>query len=205
MAQTIVRALRSSDWRFATMAMNSAADPGSSARAKTGPKGAIQAVATGLAGAALSGALVGAILMSGGQARPSPAPGVMQISIVDPADLTGAASTLDASSAAALVAEAKACHAPLAVVTLSRAAGAGPGIVRIRSGSYLSPPFSVNETAQRIAIPFPDAYAVGHGTLSVEGAATGVQLTLYPTWSQPSLSGKNVINVTWRPDNPCGT
>jgi hypothetical protein len=185
--------------------MSSAADPERSISPPSvpkRPKGVVLAAATGLVGAALTGALVGGVLMAGGHS-PAATDGVSQIAAVDLIDLTAAAATLDPAAGAGLIADAKACHAPLAIVTLSKAPDGG-GIVRIRSGAYLSPPFGVVDAPQRIAIPFPAPYAEGHGTLSVEGAARGVQLTLYPTWSAASLSGKGAINVTWRTDNPCG-
>jgi hypothetical protein len=90
-------------------------------------------------------------------------------------------------------------------MTLTRQPGAAGGTIRVRSGAYLSPAFRVTDVAQRIAIPFPTPYATGAGTLSVEGAATGVQLTLYPTWTAAQLSGAGVINLIWRTDKPCGS
>jgi hypothetical protein len=151
----------------------------------------------------LTGAIAGGVLMSGGQSPPA-VTDASQISSVDPVDLAGAGTTLAAEKQAALIAEAKACRAPLAVLTLSRAAGAAGGVIRIRSGSYLSPAFRVGDAPQRIAIPFPAPYAAGRGALSVEGEATGVQLTLFPTWAAANLAGKGAINLVWRTDKPCG-
>jgi hypothetical protein len=186
--------------------MSSAADPGSGAStrvAPTGLKGTARTFAAASVGILLTGAIAGGVLISGGRSPPA-ATDASQISSVDPVDLAAAGSTLTAENQAALIAEAKACRAPLAVLTLSRAAGADGGVIRIRSGSYLSPAFRVGDAPQRIAIPFPAPYAAGRGTLSVEGEATGVQLTLFPTWSAATLTGKGAINLVWHTDKPCG-
>jgi len=168
-----------------------------------GLRGATQAFAAASVGILLTGAIAGGVLISGGQSPPALGD-ASEISTIDPVDLAAAGTTLAAENQAALIGEAKTCRAPLAVLTLSRAAGADGGVIRIRSGSYLSPAFRVGDAPQRIAIPFPAPYAAGRGTLSVEGEATGVQLTLFPTWSAANLAGKGVINLVWHTDRPCG-
>lgn len=186
--------------------MSSAAGPDARATHAGAParlKGASQALVAASVGVLLTGAIAGGVLMSGGRPTPS-VTDASQISTVDPGDLAGAASTLAAENQASLIADAKACRAPLAVMTLSKATGAAGGVIHIRSGSYLSPAFRVGDAPQRIAIPFPAPYPAGRGTLSVEGEATGVQLTLYPTWSAANLASKGAINLVWRTDKPCG-
>ena len=166
-------------------------------------KGIVTAIIGPLAGAVLTGIIAGSVL-AGGAIRPGAPTGTAEIATVASADLTGAAGTLNPQSATALSAEARSCRAPLAVMTLSKASGAQGGAVRIRSGSYVSPSFTVSDVPQRIAIPFPTPYATGHGQITVEGAATGVQLTLTPTWSATTLQGMGVINLLWNTDKPCG-
>jgi hypothetical protein len=152
----------------------------------------------------LTGIIAGGIL-AGGTVQSGVPAGASEIATVAPADLTGAATSLNPLSAAALSAEAKSCRAPLAVMTLSKAEGTRGGAVRIHSGSYISPWFTVSDAPQRIAIPFPTPYPTGHGQITVEGAATGVQLTLTPSWTPTTLQGVGVINLLWNTGKPCGT
>ena len=177
---------------------------GSASQTGATSKGVVTAIIGPLAGAVLTGIIAGSVL-AGGAIRPGVPTSTAEIATVAPADLTGASSTLNPQSAAALSAEARSCRAPLAVMTLSKASGAQGGAVRIRSGSYVSPSFTVSDAPQRIAIPFPTPYATGHGLITVEGAATGVQLTLTPTWSPTTLQGVGIINLIWNTGKPCGT
>jgi hypothetical protein len=179
-------------------------DPtGSASQTGAQSKGVVTAIIGPLAGAVLTGIIAGSVLAGGAIQPRAPTVG-SEIATVAPADLTGAAATLNPQSAGQLSAEARSCRAPLAVMTLSKAPGTQGGAVRIRSGSYLSPSFTVSDAAQRIAIPFPTPYATGHGQVTVEGAATGVQLTLTPTWSATTLQGMGVINLIWNTGKPCG-
>ena len=156
-----------------------------------------------VAGCVLTAALVSFVLV--GAERPAPqTPGEADAALVAPADLDGAAVTLAANAQVALIADAKSCRAPLAVMSMVRAPNTTGGLVRIRSGSYLSPPFRLGDTPERVAIPFPTAYPSGRGTITVEGNATGVLIALRPTWSAPSLAGSRVINLVWATDKPCG-
>jgi len=61
----------------------------------------------------------------------------------------------------------KSCKVPMASVAMVASPGSGDGMVRIRSGSYLSPAFRVTAVALRVAIAFPAPYATGHSVLSV--------------------------------------
>jgi hypothetical protein len=126
-----------------------------------------------------------------------------KISLVRQGDIGAAASTLSAQSAAALVDEAKSCKTPMANITISKLPGAAPGMIRIRSGGYLSPAFSLAETPQSIAIPFPTAYASGIGTITVEGEANSAVVSLYPAVNIEKLSGSSPISIWWTPDKPC--
>jgi hypothetical protein len=120
-----------------------------------------------------------------------------------PSDIAAAIPTLDPATSKAAVDDAKSCKAPLASTVLVKRPGTGSGMVRIRSGSYLSPPFQVTDVPQRIAIPYPAPYATGHGVLSLVGDADDVWFYLTPGWFLPALKGTASINVHWTPGNPC--
>jgi hypothetical protein len=178
---------------------------GSKPEAAATPKGAKTTACIVLAGALLTsivaGNILGVGLLSGTSTETT---GSAEIATVAAADLAGAAGTLNPQSAPALTAEAQACRAPLGWMTLAKTPGAQGGTVRIRSGVYLSPAFTVTDAPQRIAIPFPAAYSAGRGQITVEGAAGGVQLTLTPTWAAANLRGVGIINVSWNTGKPCG-
>jgi hypothetical protein len=119
------------------------------------------------------------------------------------AELAAAMPTLDPATSQQPVAEAKSCKAPLAFVSVRKQPGTPGGMIRIRSGSYLSPAFNVTEAPQRIAIPYPAPYPTGRGALFVIGEASGVSINLTPGWSVQTLNGAAPINVVWTPGNPC--
>jgi hypothetical protein len=126
------------------------------------------------------------------------------LSALAPADIPAALPTLDPTTSKAAVDDAKSCKAPLGWVTLvQRPGGRGDGMVRIRSGSYLSPPIQVTNVPQRIAIPYPAPYPTGRGVLSLVGDADEVWFYLTPGWFIPTLKGAASINVHWTVGNPC--
>ena len=127
------------------------------------------------------------------------------LSPLAPSEITAALPTLDPATSKAAVEDAKSCKAPLGWVTvMQRPGGSGGGMVRIRSGAYLSPPIPVTNTPQRIAIPYPAPYPAGRGVLSLVGDANEVWLNLRPGWFLPTLKGAASINVHWTVGNPCG-
>jgi hypothetical protein len=75
--------------------------------------------------------------------------------------------------------------------------------LRIHAGNYVSPYFTVTEGTQRIAMPYPAAYAAGAGIYVIEGDARGAILGLTPTKVLMDLPGSQSIPVVWRPDKPC--
>ena len=125
------------------------------------------------------------------------------LSLVVPADISDASRTLDPVSSDQLVARAKQCSVPLAQVAIWKTSGTSGGIVRIRSGGYISPPFNLTDAPQRVAIPFPAPYATGRGVISVEGEANGAVISISPAWHINSLGGSASLDVIWRPDKPC--
>jgi hypothetical protein len=154
-------------------------------------------VTAGIATAALAPGLIGA-KPSGpaGDAEPT-------LSALAPIDIAAAIPTLDPTTSKGAVDDAKNCKAPLGWVTLVKRPGSRGGLVRIRSGSYLSPPFQLTDVPQRIAIPYPAPYPTGRGILSLVGDADEVWFYLTPGWFVPTLKGTASINVHWTVGNPC--
>lgn len=145
---------------------------------------------------------VGAVLV-GTQLRPAPTANGSEVSIVSQADIGSAATTLSAQAATGIVDEAKSCKTPMATITISKKPGAAPGMIRIRSGSYVSPAFTLGEAPQRVAIPFPTPYPTGIGSISVEGEASGAVVSLYPAVNIETLKGASPISIWWVPKKPC--
>jgi hypothetical protein len=157
----------------------------------------------GYAAAALGGIAIAAAVVlatSSGTATRGTAsePAIQQVAL---AEVSEAVTTLAPNAAAVMGEEARSCKTPLAEVVLKNVPGAAPGLVRIRSGSYLSPPFTLTDAPQRIAIPFPAPYQTGRGVIVVESASTGATISLYPT--NTVNSGSFPINVWWTPQKSC--
>jgi hypothetical protein len=135
-------------------------------------------------------------IVSGDPAQPT-------VTFVAQRDLGEAAATLTPAAAGALVDDAQRCKIPLASMTIAKGTAAVGSTFRIRSGSYVSPYFTVTEAMQRIAMPYPAPYGSGAGTFVVEGNATGAILGLTPTKVLIELPGAQSIPVVWRAVNPC--
>jgi hypothetical protein len=125
------------------------------------------------------------------------------VSFVDPRDLNDAAGTLTQSVAGGLVDDARRCKIPLVSMTIAKGTAPIGSTLRIRSGSYVSPYFTVTEGMQRIAVPYPAPYGAGAGTFVVEGNATGAVLGLTPTKVLLDLPTAQSIPVVWRAVSPC--
>jgi hypothetical protein len=125
------------------------------------------------------------------------------LSTVPVTDIAAAAQTIDPAMAGQFADEAKSCKVPLAQLTIAKAPGASGGTIRIRSGNYLSPPFQLTDAPQRIAIPFPASYPVGHGEIGVEGNASGAMISLFPGWTIATVNDSAIHGVFWKTDNPC--
>jgi len=150
-------------------------------------------------GAIVAPGRIGSLSKSSGISGES-APTLAQLG---PGEIAKAMVTLDPATSQQVVADAKACKAPMAWVTLTKQPGSAGGSIRIRSGAYLSPPFHATDTPQRIAIPYPAPYATGHGVMWAIGEGSGLAIDLYPRWNIPSLNGAAPINVVWTPADPC--
>ena len=70
------------------------------------------------------------------------------LSIVGPAEITDASRTLDPATSEQLASRAKECSVPLAQVAIWKTPGASGGAIRIRSGSYISPVFTLTDAPQ---------------------------------------------------------
>jgi len=125
------------------------------------------------------------------------------LSLVAPAEITDASRTLDPASSEQLARRAKECSVPLAQVAIWKTPGASGGAIRIRSGGYISPVFTLTDAPQRVAIPFPAPYATGQGVISVEGTADGAVISVAPAWHINSLVGSASLDVVWTPKDPC--
>jgi hypothetical protein len=148
----------------------------------------------GAAGLVLKNADIG--IKSGDAAQPT-------ITFVAHSDIGAAATTLMPSAAGALVEDAERCRIPLVSLTIAKGTASIGSTVRIRSGSYVSPYFTVTEATQRIAVPYPAPYGSGAGTFVVEGNATGAILGLAPTKTLIELPGAQSIPVIWHTSSPC--
>jgi hypothetical protein len=122
---------------------------------------------------------------------------------VDPHDLDAAAGTLTQSVAGGFVDDAKRCRVPLVSMTIAKGTARVGSTIRIRSGSYVSPWFTVTADTERIAVPYPAPYGSGAGSFVVEGNATGAILGLTPTKVLLDLPTAESIPVVWRPKTPC--
>jgi hypothetical protein len=123
------------------------------------------------------------------------------LEVLVPGEINAALPTLDPGTSKAAVDDAKNCKAPLAWVTLTQRNGHG-GMVRVRSGQYLSPPIKLTPAPQRIAIPYPAPYPVGRGVLTLVGEADKVGFYLTPGGVQ-DVNGTYSVNVRWQVRNPC--
>jgi hypothetical protein len=175
------------------------AAPRSRASGGPGQRAAIIAVA----GFLLVAGAVGLVLqktdlssLSGSSAQPT-------LSYVAQRDIGAAATTLTPSAASPLVQDAESCKIPLASVTVTRGTADIGSTIRIRSGSYVSPYFTVTDAMQRIAVPYPAPYGSGSGTITVEGNAHGALVGLSPTKVLIDLPAAQTIPVVWRPEKPC--
>src|SRR6516225_1900371 len=198
--------------------MNDAAAAAKSAKAERSPKTRSDDAAPGASQRFLPGAaiVIAGALITAGIAAVALTPGLMgarssaaggyeepTLSALAPSEIAAAVPTLDPATSQAVVADAKSCKAPLAWVALVERAGAPSGMVRIRSGAYLSPAFHVTGVPQRIAIPYPAPYSAGRGVLSLVGDASDLWFYLTPGWFIETLNGAASINVVWTPGSPC--
>ncbi len=124
------------------------------------------------------------------------------LEVLLPGDINAALPTLDPGTSKAAVDDAKSCKAPLGWVTLTQRPGGNGGMVRVRSGNYLSPPIKLTPIPQRVAIPYPAPYPTGRGVLTLVGEADKVGFYLTPGGVH-DVNGAYSVNVRWQVRNPC--
>jgi hypothetical protein len=123
------------------------------------------------------------------------------LEVLAPGEINLALPTLDPGTSKTAVDDAKNCKVPLAWVTLTQRNGHG-GMVRIRSGQYLSPPIKLTPAPQRVAVPYPAPYPTGRGVLTLVGEADQVGFYLTPGGVH-DVNGTYPVNVHWQVRNPC--
>ncbi len=124
------------------------------------------------------------------------------LEVLVPADINAALPTLDPATSKTAVDDAKNCKAPLAWVTLTQRPSGHGGMVRVRSGQYVSPPINLTTTPQRVAVPYPAPYPAGRGVLTLVGEADQVGFYLTPGGVH-DVNGTYSVNVHWQVRNPC--
>jgi hypothetical protein len=134
-----------------------------------------------------------------GEAVPS------ELAQVDGRDLAAALTTMNGSDAflAQFKQRAGGCPQPLAWVSVAQTSGQPPGQVRLRSGNYISPTFSLSEVPVRVAIPYPGPYETGHGRLTALDAGGSATIALLPAWRVPARDGGATREVTWHATRHC--
>ena len=157
----------------------------------------------GAVGLLLTLAAAGFVVMKSGVGIPSGDAAQPTLTYVAQSEIGAAAVTLTPASAAALVDDAQRCKIPLVSMTIEKGTAAIGSTIRIRSGSYVSPYFTITEGLQRVAVPYPAPYGAGSGTMVVEGSANGAIIGFTPTKRMIDLPGTQSVPVVWRPVNPC--
>ena len=157
----------------------------------------------GAVGLLLTLAAAGLVVVKSGVSVPSGDAAQPTLTFVPQSDIGAAATTLTPASAAALVDDAQRCKIPLASMTIEKGTAAIGSTIRIRSGSYVSPYFTITEAMQRVAVPYPAPYGTGSGTMVIEGSANGAIIGFTPVKKMIDLPGTQSVPVVWRPVNPC--
>src|SRR6266702_3964383 len=157
----------------------------------------------GIAGAIVIAAIAGVVVVPNIVRDKPPVVGEEStLEVLVPADINAALPTLDPGTSKAAVDDAKNCKAPLGWVTLTQQPSGHGDMVRVRSGSYLSPPIKLATTPQRVAVPYPAPYPAGRGVLTLVGEADQVGFYLTPGGVH-DVNGTYSVNVHWQVRNPC--
>jgi hypothetical protein len=87
------------------------------------------------------------------------------------------------------------------------ATNAGGGTVRLREGSYLSPPITLGAKPQSVVFPLPRPETTPvEEVITVEGNATDIVMTSPVTpWRKvfESVTGVSAFSVAWKPMKTC--
>jgi hypothetical protein len=165
--------------------------------------GSSRGILIGIAGGLVIAGIAAAVVLPSVRGdKPAPVGEESTLEVLLPADINAALPTLDPGTSKAAVDAAKNCKVPLAWVTLTQRPGGNGGMMRIRSGLYLSPPIKLTPTPQRVAVPYPAPYPAGRGVLTLIGEADRVGLYLTPGGVH-DVNGTYSVNVRWQVRNPC--
>ena len=157
----------------------------------------------GIAGGLVIAGIAGAVVLPNIVRDKPPVVGEEStLEVLIPADINAALPTLDPGTSKAAVDDAKNCKAPLAWVTLTQRPSGHGGMVRVRSGQYVSPPINLTTTPQRVAVLYPAPYPAGRGVLTLVGEADQVGFYLTPGGVH-DVNGTYSVNVRWQVRNPC--
>lgn len=128
-----------------------------------------------------------------------------ELAQVNDQDIDGALTTLigDAAFVAQFKKRADGCQRPLAWVSLVRGSAQVPAQIRLQSGSYYSPVFSVTAVPVRVAIPYPAPYEVGHGALTAFDVGGSAVVALLPAWQLAGRDAGITHQVLWHPNKRC--
>lgn len=174
-------------------------------------KGAIAGVVAGTFGAAAI------VIAFGGpsdqrSARVGPV-GSLELTQLSIEDLPAALETVAPEQRAAVEQEIRACRRLAAMMSISSRPAipatattpevVGSGMVQIKSGDYLSPPFMVGAYPVKILVPMPALAPVLNGQMEVIGIAQNVRVEMTPPLDLSVLKGNVVQNVHWFADQPC--
>jgi hypothetical protein len=87
------------------------------------------------------------------------------------------------------------------------ATAAGTGTVRVREGSYLSPPITLSAKPQSVVFPLPRPETTPvEEVITIEGNATDVVLTSPVTpWRKvfENVTGVSAFSIAWKPMKTC--
>jgi hypothetical protein len=169
----------------------------------SGRTGSRRAAIVAATGALVILGAIGWVLKSADLGVSSGDPAQPTVSFVAQGDLSAAATTLLPSAAGALIEDAQRCRVPLISMSIDRGTAPLGSIIRIRSGNYVSPYFSITDSTQRVAVPYPTPYGSGSGIMTVEGNAKGAIVGFNPTQTMVDLPGAKSIPVVWRAVSPC--
>jgi hypothetical protein len=171
------------------------------------PRGTMPGALPAGIGVVLSAALCWAWLANASGRATSATGGVAvsELSEVTEQEVPGALTTLAGSTAflAQFKDESLKCRQPLAWVSAVAAPSAKASTIRLRSGNYITPLFTLAANPVRIAIPYPAAYEAGHGSLTVLGATSRVVIGLTPPWQPPEGTSAATAEVHWAPIKTC--
>src|SRR5258708_26527360 len=137
-----------------------------------GKKSGLGPAIVAVVGCLLTFAAIGLVLRKADIGMPSGNAAQPTVSFVAQDEIGAAATTLTPSAAAALVGDAQRCRIPLVSMTIAKGTATIGSTVRIRSGSYVSPFFTVTAPLHRSAVPYPSPYGSGARTLFPPGHGT---------------------------------